>query len=80
VTAPDGDLLALGGDAAAALEAMGYIAVARKRDGVVTVEYRKIMGERQYLMRHVLTDATMSAADLAAKCDTEFQAALMHHE
>ena len=29
----DVDLLVLGGEAAAALEEMGYVAVARKRDG-----------------------------------------------
>jgi enhancing lycopene biosynthesis protein 2 len=74
------DLLELGADAAAALEEMGYVAVARRRDGVVTVELRKLVGTRQYVMSHVLDDASVPVPELAARCDAEFRAALSHHE
>jgi len=74
------DLLQLAGAAAEVLEALGYVAVARKRDGVVTLEYRRLVGSRQYMMRHVVTDDSPGAPELAARCDAEFRAAMAHHE
>jgi hypothetical protein len=74
------DLLVLGGEAAAALEEMGYVAVARKRDGVVTVEVRKLVGTRQYVMSHVLDDPSVPLTELVTRCDAEFRAALSLHE
>ena len=31
---------------------MGYTAVARRREGVVTLEYWQVVGHKQYMMRH----------------------------
>ena len=74
------DLLEFGGHVAEALERVGYTAVARKRDGVVMVEYWKMAGARQYMMRHVVSDGLTAASDVATQCDAEFRAAIAHYD
>lgn len=69
------DLLQTAGDAAALLEEMGYTAVARKRDGVVTLEYWQIVEGRSLLMRHTVERDGVGARALAALCDAQFRAA-----
>ena len=73
------DLLRIGGDAAETLEAMGYTAIARKREGVVTVEYWKAVGRKQYMGRHVVEDPALGARDLAELCHAQFTAALVQN-
>ena len=70
------DLLKTAGDAAEVLERMGYTAVARRRDGVVTLEYWQMVGPRQYMMRHEVSDEALDAEQLARVCDAHFRAAL----
>jgi hypothetical protein len=70
------DLLKTAGDAAQALERMGYTAVARRRAGKVTLEYWQLVGRRQYMMRHEVDDDVLTAEQLAQVCDAQFRAAL----
>lgn len=68
--------LEIAGLAAEILERDGFTSVARKRDDFVTLEWWRAVGERQYHMRHVVTDADMSPEVLALTCAAEFHAAL----
>ena len=70
------DLLKSAADAAEVLERMGYTAVARKREGVVTLEYWQVVAGKQYMMRHQMTEEDLSADELARICDAHFRAAL----
>jgi hypothetical protein len=69
-------LLELAGLAAEELERKGYVSVARMRDGVVTLEWWKVVGARQYHMRRVIKEASMTADELADSCDAEFHASI----
>lgn len=68
------DLLEIAGDAAALLEELGYTSVARKKDGVVTLELWRVVDGRSLLMRHTV-DRQVAPGDLAASCDAKFRAA-----
>jgi len=70
------DLLETAGSAAALLEERGYVAVARKRDGVVTLELWKVVRGRQHVLRHPLPGGTGDPRTLAAECHARFEAAL----
>ncbi len=70
------DLLKTAGDAAEVLERMGYTAVARRRDGVVTLEYWQVVGHKQYMMKHEVKGDGLSPEQLARVCDAHFRAAL----
>ena len=72
------DLFRTAGEAAEILEQMGYVAVARKRDGVVTLEYRQVVGGKEYMVRHQVDEAEAGASALARLCDAEFRAAVPH--
>jgi hypothetical protein len=70
------DLLETAGAAAALLEERGYVSVARKREGMVTVELWKIIGGRQHVLRHPVEDAVADARALADLGHARFEAAL----
>ncbi len=64
------------GEAACLLEEMGFVAVARKREGAVLLELWKLMGGERRVMRYVLSSTFDSAEDLARHCATQFETAL----
>ncbi len=64
------------GEAACLLENMGFVAVARKRDHIVALEFWRVVKGQQRAMRHVVDEQPMSAAALAQICAAEFRAAL----
>lgn len=65
----------LAGEAACLLEDMGFVAVARKRDGVVTVELWKVVGGSQRSLSEVLTELE-EPMELARRMAAEFEASL----
>jgi hypothetical protein len=71
-------LLEVAGLAAEALERRGFVAVARKRDGVVTLEWWKTVGMKQYHMSRVLREAETTPDILAEMCAADFRAASGH--
>ena len=68
------------GEAACLLEGMGFVAVARKRDQVIALEFWRVVAGQQRAMRHVVHDLPVSAAALAQICAAEFRAALPTRE
>lgn len=70
------DLLKTAAGAAEVLERMGYTAVARKREGVVTLEYWQLVGGKHYMMRHEVSEQALTPEQLARVCDAHFRAAL----
>ena len=64
------------GEAACLLEGMGFVAVARKRDQIVALEFWRVVAGQQRAMRHVVVEQPPSAAALAQICAAEFRAAL----
>ncbi|UQA62515.1 hypothetical protein [Polyangium aurulentum] len=67
------ELLRIAGDAAGILEAMGYTAVARLRDGTVTLELWRVVGKQQLRMQHVVDATTASPQVLAHLCSASFR-------
>ena len=67
---------AVAGEAACLLEGMGFVAVARKRDKVVALEFWRVVAGHQRAMRHVVEEQPLSASMLAQICAAEFRAAL----
>jgi hypothetical protein len=74
VTTPD--TFEQAGEAACILEEMGFVAVARKRDGAVQLELWRAVGQERRVMRYVLSSAFDSARELADHCATQFQTEL----
>jgi hypothetical protein len=73
----DGDRrFELAGEAAALLEEMGFVAVARKREQVVALEFWRVVQGKQRAMRHVVDEPPASAAALAQVCAAQFRAAV----
>jgi hypothetical protein len=68
-------LLEVAGLAAEALERKGFVSVARKRDGVVSLEWWKTVGMKQYHMSRVIKDAETTPDILAEMCAADFRAA-----
>lgn len=68
-------LLEIAGLAAEVLEQKGFVSVARKRDGVVTLEWWQSVASRQLHMRRVVNDAGVTPDALAESCASEFLAA-----
>lgn len=68
------------GEAAALLEEMGFVAVARKRNEVVALEFWRVVGGQQRAMRHVVEEEPASASSLAQICAAEFRAAIPQKE
>jgi hypothetical protein len=66
--------LEIAGLAAEALERMGFVSVARLRDGVVTLTFWKMMGGRQVQMQRQVTDADALPEVLAQLCAAHFRA------
>lgn len=66
----------LAGEAAGLLEGMGFVAVARKREQVVALEFWRVVQGQQRAMRHVVEEAPLTARALAQICAAEFRAAL----
>jgi hypothetical protein len=64
------------GEAACLLEEMGFVAVARKRDGNVQLELWRAVGQERRVMRYVIEAAFDSARELADHCVTRFQTAI----
>lgn len=71
-------LFEVAGLAAEALERKGFVAVARKRDGVVSLEWWKTVGTKQYHMTRVIKDAEATPEILAEMCAADFRAASGH--
>jgi hypothetical protein len=70
------DRLELAGLAAEALEQMGFVSCARKKDGVVSVDLWQVVGGQQRFLRHVVEDDGQEPAALAEECAAEFESAL----
>ncbi len=68
------------GQAAGLLEEMGFVAVARKRNEVVALEFWRVVRGQQRAMRHVVDEEPPSATALAQICAAEFRAALPQKE
>lgn len=62
--------LKLAGEAAEILETMGFVAVARLKSGVVSLEFWR--GERA--MRYELPDVAVTPRSLAEACASEYSA------
>lgn len=60
------------GEAACILEELGFVAVARKRDGEVSLELWRMVGNDRRLMKYVLTSPYDSAQELADHCVAQF--------
>ncbi|MCK6587674.1 MAG: hypothetical protein HUU21_03040 [Polyangiaceae bacterium] len=71
-------LLEIAGLAAEALERRGFVSVARKRDGVVTLEWWKTVGMKRFHMSRVIKDAELTPDILAEMCAADFRAASGH--
>lgn len=67
------DPFELAGEAACLLEEMGFVAVARKRDGMVMLEIFRAVGNEQRSMRYVLSAAFDSPDELAQRCAAQFE-------
>ncbi len=68
------DPFELAGQAACLLEEMGFVAVARKREGLVMLEFWRMIGNEQRTMRYVISGRFDSAEDLARHCAAQFEA------
>jgi uncharacterized membrane protein len=68
------ELLVLAGDAAGILETMGYVAVARLSEGVVTLEVWRVVDRQKLRMRHVVDASVTSSTVLAQSVAVEFRA------
>jgi hypothetical protein len=68
--------LKVAGEAAEILESLGYTAVARLSDGTVTLEFWRLIGRTQHLMRHIVGDEMANARLMAESCAAEFRAAV----
>lgn len=73
-----GERLKVAGDAAVLIEEMGlgFTAVARMIDGVVTLECWGASNRRHYVLRHVVADPPGTALALADRCAAELRAAI----
>ncbi len=69
------DPFELAGEAACLLEEMGFVAVARKREGLVMLEFWKMIGREQRTMRYVISGVFESPEELAQHCAEQFAAA-----
>lgn len=77
------DLFEIAGQAACLLEDMGFVAVARRRDGHTTIElWQVVKGEQRAIQ--VAIDApsvpTASAEAMAEACAARFRAAMLQHQ
>jgi hypothetical protein len=70
----------MAGEAAGLLEEMGFVAVARKRNEVVALEFWRVVSGQQRAMRHVVDEVPPSASALAQICAAEFRAAIPQKE
>jgi hypothetical protein len=68
------EILRIAGDAAGILETMGYVAVARMRDGKVTIELWRVVGNQQLRWVHAVDATTTSPLVLAHVCSAAFRA------
>lgn len=66
------DRFAQAGEAACILEEQGFVAVARKRDGEVSLELWRLVGKDRRVMKYVLEEPYDSAQDLADHCVAQF--------
>lgn len=62
------------GEAAELLEAMGFIAVARLRDGIVTLECWHPGPGASRVVRHTIDDPSLSRAAIAQACAAALRA------
>lgn len=65
-------LLEIAGFAAELLERKGFVSVARKRDGVVTLEWWKAIGGKQVRMQRRVSEIGMTPEALAEACASAF--------
>lgn len=68
----DIDRFAQAGEAACLLEELGFVAVARKKDGEVSLELWRLVGTERRLMKYVITSPYESADALAKHCVQQF--------
>lgn len=68
------------GEAACLLEDVGFVAVARRRDQVVLLEFWKMVAGEQRLMRHVVPSDVGPADVLARDCALRFHSLAAGHE
>ncbi len=68
------DPFELAGLAACLLEEMGFVAVARKREGLVMLEFWRMIGNEQRTMRYVISGTFDSPDELAQHCAAQFEA------
>jgi hypothetical protein len=77
------DVFEIAGRAACLLEDMGFVAVARRRDGLTTIELWQVVKGEQRAIR-VEIDApgvpATSAEALAEACAARFRAAMLQHQ
>lgn len=71
---PSDPLLEIAGLAAELLERKGFVSVARKRDGIVTLEWWKAMGGKQFRMQRQVSDIGLTPEILADACASAFMA------
>lgn len=67
--------LKIAGEAAERLEEMGFVSVARLRDGIVTLECWDRMGKPPKMVTHVVDEETVTAHFLASACAGALRAA-----
>jgi len=67
------ELLEVAGDAAEHLESMGYVAVARLKDSVITLTVWRVVGGRQLTHVHVVDGSVKTPTVLAQTCAAEFR-------
>lgn len=60
------------GEAACILEELGFVAVARKRNGEVSLELWRLVGGDRRVMKYVLEQPYDSAQELADHCVAQF--------
>ncbi len=68
------EILRIAGDAAGILETMGYTAVARMRDGKVSLELWRVVGKQQLRLQQTVDATTSSPLVVAHVCSAAFRA------
>jgi hypothetical protein len=68
------DVLRVAGEAACLLEDLGFHAVARKKEGQVTLEFWSVADRGQIGMRRLVDHTDTSAERLANECARAFRA------
>lgn len=73
-TMPSDRLFEMAGLAAELLERRGFVSVARRRDGVVTIEWWKAVNGKHIRMQRPVNDLDSTPEALAETCASAFMA------